>query len=139
MNDTSTLSLINQIFCLDAPLSKDQHLDLHRSSKALIPEVSLWLSILQSVYDDWCAYAANPVINKRKVRDIYQWGFKEESFNLDQISDAVYIAYRIEPEIFKLRFRVWLHRTKPPKFTSFVLTEPFESVIIPNEFDDAFT
>jgi len=130
--------LINKIFCVDTPLSKEQHLELHRPPNAHIPEVILWLKVLESVYNDWCIYSENPVYeNKKLVRDIFQWGFKSQSFNLDMISDAVYIAYRIEPDVFKEKFKLWLHRTKPrpqPKKSNFVLTEPFESITMSNEF-----
>lgn len=137
MND-DIYHLINKIFCVDTPLSKEQHLELHRSPNALIPEVNFWLKILESVYNDWLAYSENPVYeNKKLVRDIFYWGFRTQSFNLDQISDAVYIAYRIEPEIFKAQFKTWLRKTAPlpkPKFSTFLLTEPFEYSNIQNEF-----
>lgn len=136
LND-DIFSLINKIFCVDAPLSKEQHLELQRPPNAHIPEVILWLAVLESVYEDWCIYVENPIHhNKKLVRDIFQWGFKANSFNLDMISDAVYIAYRIEPDVFREKFKAWLIRTKPrpqPKHSTFVLTEPFESFTIDTE------
>jgi hypothetical protein len=139
MND-EIYHLVNKIFCVDTPLSKEQHLELQHSPNINMPEVALWLKVLESIYDDWSTYSENPVYeNKKLVRDIYQWGFKTHSFNLDMISDAVYIAYRIEPEIFKTKFKMWLIRTKPgprPKHSSFALTEPFESFIIESEMHD---
>jgi len=123
--------LVNQIFGVDTPLSKEQHLELRRPPNVKLPEIVLWLRVLESVYNDWNTYSKNPTIaNKKLVRDIFQWGFKNNSFNLDMISDAVYIAFRIEPEIFKAKFKTWLYKTKPkpkPKLSTFKLTEPFES------------
>ena len=135
--------LVNKIFCVDTPLSKEQHLELHQTPNIHIPEVAMWLRILEMIYEDWCTYIANPVYeNKKLVRDIYQWGFKTNSFNLDMISDAVYIAYKIEPDIFKTKFKAWLQKTRPgpqPKRSTFILTEPFESFIMEAEFHDTTT
>ena len=97
----------------------------------LQPEVQLWLDILKSTCEDWINYKNSPTLdNFKAIKDIDLWAFKD-SFAINRISEALYLAFKIEPDTFKSKFRKWLERERyfsNTSFTTFQSDVPFESV-----------
>lgn len=125
---TDTWSLLSKLFIADAPLSKSQYIDKIRSDKTFLPEVQLWLDVLKITCDDWLNYKETQTSENFKcIKDIDSWVYKD-SFAINRLSEAVFLAFDIEPEVFKIKFRQWLERERVFTLPSYQTDVPFESV-----------
>lgn len=127
--NSDTWTLLNRIFTGDtAPLTKSQYLDKITSDKTHSPEIQLWWDILKITCEDWTNYKDCPTVeNFKLIKDIDSWAFKD-SFAINRICDMIYLAFKIEPDMFKTKFRQWLERERyiaPSTFTTYQIDSPF--------------
>jgi len=121
--------ILNRLFIADAPFSKSQYLDKITSNKIFVPEIQLWIDVLKTTCEDWLNYKNSPTLeNFKLIKDIDSWAFKD-SFAINRMCETMYLAFRIEPDTFKTKFRKWLEKERYfyiNSFTTFIQNEPFE-------------
>lgn len=121
--------ILGRVLHSDTPLLKTQFFDVTRRSSNLEGEVSLWLSVLAMAMEDWLMYNTRPIspADRRKIRDLELWPYSK---SFKKVAAAIDLAFKIDHDIFVLRFVEWLQKNKADIDLSnkFELTEPLESI-----------
>lgn len=123
--------IVNRLFSSEAPVMKSQYLDSIRSSKLFLPEVQLWLDVFKVICLDWLEYKKNPTTaNYKLIRDLEPWMYTATAYNfpLERIAESIYLAFQMDMDLFKRKFRMWLRSNRPEKAPvkeAFAVEEPF--------------
>jgi hypothetical protein len=128
--EESLLFIINELVATSSWLTKSQQFDLRASSR-ITEEVHLWLDVLKQAMEDFLENTRNPTSETAKwAKEIEHWAFGS-SPEMTMLAEAIYIGFRIEPDLFKSKLREWIRMNRAPKTVPttkiFQVDYPFET------------
>lgn len=107
-------SIINNVFNgVSNTLTHQQYLGLFETNKLAIPEVRLWLAVLESVYIDWLEHKYCPSDRtKKNVTEIESWVYKD-GLSMEMMGEAINAMIQLPYDRFKKKLYDWLSHNKP--------------------------
>lgn len=113
IDTTDTWIVLNNVFeGVDNTLTQEQYLELFKASKISVPEVRLWIAVLESVIIDWTEHKTHPTkITERHVAEIKSWIYDDGPI-MSLIGDAIFLVLRFPYENFKKKLHSWLAKNE---------------------------